>query len=90
MFLLLGLLFLILGILLLISFKKKKASYESKIEKLTQSNFDKKNKKQRNKAEKAKEKSESELKLKKDKVNAYSFIAAGICCILVEITMKFL
>ncbi|CEN90043.1 Uncharacterised protein [[Clostridium] sordellii] len=88
MFLLLGLLFLILGILLLISFKKKKASYESKIEKLTQSNFDKKNKKQRNKAEKAKEKSESELK--KDKVNAYSFIAAGICCILVEITMKFL
>ncbi|WP_338563982.1 hypothetical protein QJR60_07975 [Paraclostridium sordellii] len=88
MFLLLGLLFLILGTLLLISFKKKKASYESKIEKLTQSNFDKKNKKQRNKAEKAKEKSESELK--KDKVNAYSFIAAGICCILVEITMKFL
>lgn len=88
MFLLLGLLFLILGILLLISFKKKKASYESKIEKLTQSNFDKNNKKQRNKAEKAKEKSESELK--KDKVNAYSFIAAGICCILVEITMKFL
>lgn len=88
MFLLLGLLFLILGILLLISLKKKKASYESKIEKLTQSNFDKKNKKQRNKAEKAKEKSESELK--KDKVNAYSFIAAGICCILVEITMKFL
>lgn len=88
MFLLLGLLFLILGILLFISFKKKKASYESKIEKLTQSNFDKKNKKQRNKAEKAKEKSESELK--KDKVNAYSFIAAGICCILVEITMKFL
>lgn len=88
MFLLLGLLFLILGILLLISFKKKKASYESKMEKLTQRNFDKNNKKQRNKAEKAKEKSESELK--KDKVNAYSFIAAGICCILVEITMKFL
>lgn len=50
MFLLLGVLFLILGILLLISFKKKKASYENKIEKLTQSNFDKKNKKQRNKA----------------------------------------
>ena len=88
MFLLLGVLFLILGILLLISLKKKKASYESKIEKLTQSNFDKKNKKQKNKAEKAKEK--SELELKKDKVNAYSFIAAGICCILVEITMKFL
>ncbi|CEN75263.1 Uncharacterised protein [[Clostridium] sordellii] len=88
MFLLLGLLFLILGILLLISFKKKKASYESKIEKLTQSNFDKKNKKQKNKEEKAKEKSESELK--KDKVNAYSFIVAGICCIIVEITIKFL
>ncbi|CEO33356.1 DUF3899 domain-containing protein [Paraclostridium sordellii] len=88
MFLLLGILFLILGILLFISFKKKKASYESKMEKLTQRNFDKNNKKQRNKAEKAKEKSESELK--KDKVNAYSFIAAGICCILVEITMKFL
>ena len=88
MFLLLGVLFLILGILLFISFKKKKASYKNKIEKLTQSNFDKKNKKQINKAEKAKEKSESELK--KDKVNAYSFIAAGICCILVEITMKFL
>ncbi|CEK29876.1 hypothetical protein JGS6364_05221 [[Clostridium] sordellii] len=88
MFLLLGVLFLILGILLFISFKKKKASYESKMEKLTQRNFDKNNKKQRNKAEKAKEKSESELK--KDKVNAYSFIAAGICCILVEITMKFL
>ncbi|MDU2147641.1 MAG: hypothetical protein E7E58_06560 [Paeniclostridium sordellii] len=86
MFLLLGVLFLILGILLFISFKKKKASYESKMEKLTQRNFDKNNKKQRNKAEKAKEKSE----LKKDKVNAYSFIAAGICCILVEITMKFL
>ncbi|MFR6016724.1 MAG: hypothetical protein ACLUG9_04260 [Paraclostridium sordellii] len=88
MFLLLGVLFLILGILLFISLKKKKASYESKMEKLTQRNFDKNNKKQRNKAEKAKEKSESELK--KDKVNAYSFIAAGICCILVEITMKFL
>ncbi|CEP40210.1 DUF3899 domain-containing protein [Paraclostridium sordellii] len=88
MFLLLGVLFLILGLLLFISFKKKKASYESKMEKLTQRNFDKNNKKQRNKAEKAKEKSESELK--KDKVNAYSFIAAGICCILVEITMKFL
>ncbi|CEN93925.1 hypothetical protein [Paraclostridium sordellii] len=88
MFLLLGVLFLILGILLFISFKKKKAFYESKMEKLTQRNFDKNNKKQRNKAEKAKEKSESELK--KDKVNAYSFIAAGICCILVEITMKFL
>ena len=88
MFLLLGVLFLILGILLFISFKKNKASYESKMEKLTQRNFDKNNKKQRNKAEKAKEKSESELK--KDKVNAYSFIAAGICCILVEITMKFL
>ncbi|CEJ73762.1 Uncharacterised protein [[Clostridium] sordellii] len=88
MFLLLGVLFLILGILLFISFKKKKASYERKMEKLTQRNFDKNNKKQRNKAEKAKEKSESELK--KDKVNAYSFIAAGICCILVEITMKFL
>ena len=88
MFLLLGVLFLILGILLFISFKKKKASYESKMEKLTQRNFHKNNKKQRNKAEKAKEKSESELK--KDKVNAYSFIAAGICCILVEITMKFL
>ncbi|MFR4162647.1 MAG: hypothetical protein ACLT0R_08560 [Paraclostridium sordellii] len=88
MFLLIGVLFLILGILLFISFKKKKASYESKMEKLTQRNFDKNNKKQRNKAEKAKEKSESELK--KDKVNAYSFIAAGICCILVEITMKFL
>ena len=88
MFLLLGVLFLILGILLFISFKKKKASYESKMEKLTQRNFVKNNKKQRNKAEKAKEKSESELK--KDKVNAYSFIAAGICCILVEITMKFL
>lgn len=88
MFLLLGVLFLILGILLFISFKKKKASYESKMEKLTQRNFDKNNKKQINKAEKAKEKSESELK--KDKVNAYSFIAAGICCILVEITMKFL
>ncbi|MDU6113533.1 MAG: hypothetical protein E6649_03905 [Paeniclostridium sordellii] len=88
MFLLLGVLFLILGILLFISFKKKKASYESKMEKLTQRNFDKNNKKQRNKAEKAKEKSESEFK--KDKVNAYSFIAAGICCILVEITMKFL
>lgn len=84
MFLLLGVLFLILGILLFISFKKKKASYESKMEKLTQRNFDKNNKKQRNKAEK------SESELKKDKVNAYSFIAAGICCILVEITMKFL
>ena len=88
MFLLLGVLFLILGILLFISFKKKKASYESKMEKLTQRNFDKNNKKQRNKAEKAKEKSEWELK--KDKVNAYSFISAVICCILVEITMKFL
>ena len=88
MFSILGVLFLILGILLFISIKKKKASYESKMEKLTQRNFDKNNKKQRNKAEKAKEKSESELK--KDKVNAYSFIAAGICCILVEITMKFL
>ncbi|QYE96492.1 hypothetical protein [Paraclostridium sordellii] len=88
MFLLLGVLFLILGILLLISLKKKNASYESKMDKLTQRNFDKNNKKQRNKVEKVKEKSESDLK--KDKVNAYSFIAAGICCILVEITMKFL
>ncbi|MEG2788708.1 MAG: hypothetical protein RR942_12915 [Romboutsia sp.] len=86
MFLLLGIIFLALGLVLALSVKRKKAEYENKLKNIT--NYSKKDKKSKNKVEKLQEKASSEIK--KSKTNAYSFIAAGICCILVEITLKFL
>lgn len=88
MFLLLGVIFLALGLVLALSVKRKKAEYESKLENINKNNYSKKDKKSKNKVEKLQEKANSEMK--KAKTNAYSFIAAGICCILVEITLKFL
>lgn len=88
MFLLLGIIFLALGLVLALSVKRKKAEYENKLKDINKNNYSKKDKKSKNKVEKLQEKASSEIK--KSKTNAYSFIAAGICCILVEITLKFL
>lgn len=87
MFLLLGVVFLILGILLVISLKGKREEYNKKLKYISKHN-NKKGKNGKSKSYKLQEKAEADLK--KSKTNAYSFIAAGICCIIVEITLKFL
>lgn len=87
MFLLLGVVFLVLGILLVISLKGKREEYNKKLEDISKHN-NKKDKKGKSKSDKLQEKAEADFK--KAKTNAYSFIAAGICCIIVEITLKFL
>ncbi|WP_250673991.1 hypothetical protein LZ906_008160 [Paraclostridium ghonii] len=88
MFLLLGILFLVLGIVLLLSCKKKQKEYEIKLESIEKSNRGKKDKKINNKIKNIQEKYQSEMK--KSKGSGYSFIVAGISCILVKIIYKFL
>lgn len=88
MFLLLGILFLVLGIVLLLSCKKKQKEYEIKLESIEKSNRGKKDKKINNKIKNIQEKYQSEMK--KSKGSGYSFIVAGISCILVKIILMFL
>lgn len=84
MFTLLGGVFIALGLILLISSKRNEQSRLKKLENVDKNNH----KKQKNKS---KSKEEDELKeIKKSKSNAYSFIFAGISCVLVEIIIKFL
>lgn len=84
MFNLLGGVFIALGLTLLLSNKKSEQAILKKSENVNKNSHAK----QKNKS-KAKE--EAKLKeLKKSKGNAYSFIFAGISCILVEIITKFL
>lgn len=88
MFLLLGVLFLILGISLLMSCKNTKKEYYTKLQNIEQSKNIKKDKKTNNKIKNTKDKYEAEIK--KSKGSGYSFLAAGISCMLAEIILKFL
>ncbi|MDU3337044.1 hypothetical protein [Paraclostridium bifermentans] len=88
MFLLLGVLFLVLGISLLMSCKNTKKEYDTKLQSIEQSKSVKKDKKTNNKIKNIKEKYEAEIK--KSKGSGYSFLAAGISCVLVEIVLKYL
>ncbi|MEN2257170.1 hypothetical protein AAIB48_05145 [Paraclostridium benzoelyticum] len=88
MFLLLGVLFLILGISLLMSCKNTKKEYDTKLQNIEQSKNIKKDKKTNNKIKNTKDKYEAEIK--KSKGSGYSFLAAGISCMLAEIILKFL
>lgn len=84
MFSLLGVVFIALGLILLLSSKRNEQARLKRIESTNKNNH----KKQKNK-NKVKEESEMS-EIKKSKGNAYSFIFAGICCILVEVITKFL
>ncbi|EQK42818.1 putative lipoprotein [[Clostridium] bifermentans ATCC 638] len=88
MFLLLGVLFLVLGISLLMSCKNTKKEYDTKLQSIEQSKSVKKDKKTNNKIKNIKEKYEDEIK--KSKGSGYSFLAAGISCVLAEIILKYL
>lgn len=88
MFLLLGVLFLVLGISLLMSCKNTKKEYDTKLQSIEQSKGVKKDKKTNNKIKNIKEKYEAEIK--KSKVSGYSFLVAGISCMLAEIILKYL
>lgn len=88
MVLLLGILFLVLGIVLLLSCKKKQKEYEIKLKSIEKSNRGKKDKKINNKIKNIQQKYQSEIK--KSKGSGYSFIVAGISCILVKIILMFL
>ncbi|GAA0100860.1 MULTISPECIES: hypothetical protein [Paraclostridium] len=88
MFLLLGVLFLVLGISLLMSCKNTKKEYDTKLQSIEQSKGVKKDKKTNNKIKNIKEKYEAEIK--KSKGSGYSFLAAGISCMLAEIILKYL
>ncbi|MGL5749165.1 MAG: hypothetical protein ACRCXT_01460 [Paraclostridium sp.] len=82
MFSLLGAIFIGLGVTLLLSSKRN----EQIISKNNSGHVHKGTQGKKNK-----DKAEAEInELKKSKNNAYSFIFAGICCILVEITTSFL
>ncbi|WP_419743210.1 hypothetical protein [Paraclostridium dentum] len=88
MFLLLGVLFLVLGISLLMSCKNAKKEYDTKLQSIEQSKSVKKDKKTNNKIKNIKEKYEAEIK--KSKGSGYSFLVAGISCMLAEIILKYL
>ena len=88
MFLLLGVLFLVLVISLLMSCKNTKKEYDTKLQSIEQSKSVKKDKKTNNKIKNIKEKYEAEIK--KSKGSGYSFLAAGISCMLAEIILKYL
>ncbi len=88
MFFLLGVLFLVLGISLLMSCKNTKKEYDTKLQSIEQSKGVKKDKKTNNKIKNIKEKYEAEIK--KSNGSGYSFLAAGISCMLAEIILKYL
>ncbi|WP_170074653.1 hypothetical protein [Paraclostridium dentum] len=88
MFLLLGVLFLVLGISLLMSCKNTKKEYDTKLQSIEQSKGVKKDKKTNNKIKNIEEKYEAEIK--KSKGSGYSFLVAGISCMLAEIILKYL
>jgi len=77
-----------LGISLLMSCKNTKKEYDTKLQNIEQSKNIKKDKKTNNKIKNTKDKYEAEIK--KSKGSGYSFLAAGISCMLAEIILKFL
>ncbi|WGX74931.1 hypothetical protein QJS64_12450 [Paraclostridium bifermentans] len=87
MFLLLGVLFLVLGISLLMSCKTQRKSMIQNY-KVSNNQKCKKDKKTNNKIKNMQEKYEAEIK--KSKGSGYSFLAAGISCMLAEIILKYL
>lgn len=65
-----------------------KKEYDTKLQSIEQSKNVKKDKKTNNKIKNMQEKYEAEIK--KSKGSGYSFLAAGISCMLAEIILKYL